>query len=513
MKFSISILAVNGVSMTKRCIDSVLDGGGDFEILLTDNASTDGTAHYFDQLAAGNPHVSVVHNTENKGFSEPNNEALTRAKGEYFITLNNDTEVPPGWLDLLEAPFKKFPTAAISGPAGSCCTLRENVGGFLGDLGSNYEYVEGSCLCIPIKLARKYTLFAPYMHFAYGEDLDLSLRMRARGLTVHQVPFRIVHHRSMTARGMTFPAGVHEHNQRMLRDRWGNYLSQRRFDLPIIIHRQAALGDVLLTTPLIRALRDQQPQSKIYFESACGQVLLNNPHVRVAPPRQQFSPNIRALARHINLDMSYENMPQTHIVDAYFKKALIIPSEPGYRHTENYFTLADEEWAASSLIGAEYGSERWVAVHPGPSTWRGKQWPMERFHQLCGWLRDNKWNVVLVGSSPHPSMPRALDLRGKTTCQQLGTVIKRCSFMVSIDSYPLHVAESVGVPVIGLFGITRPEFIMTRFADIAIAGEAACAGDRHRPIFAGKTHIPCDGACVDNISIHQVVAAVEKLTQ
>src|SRR5437868_7693118 len=110
MKFSISILAMNGLVMTKRCIDSVLAGGGDFELLLTDNASADGTAAYFDQLAATDSRVSVVHNAINKGFSEPNNDALTRAKGAYFVCVNNDAEVHRGWLEKLEQPFKDFPT-------------------------------------------------------------------------------------------------------------------------------------------------------------------------------------------------------------------------------------------------------------------------------------------------------------------------------------------------------------------------------------------------------------------
>src|ERR1039457_1820056 len=398
-KFSISILAMNGLDMTRKCVECVMASTESWELLLTDNASADGTAAYFDELAAKDIRISVVHNAENKGFVDPNNAALTRARGDYFICLNNDVEVPEGWLTALEKPFLDCPTAAISGPTGSCCSLQAKYPSFHGSVGKNFEYVEGSCLCIPTELARKHTLFAWYLPFAYSEDVDLSLRMRCRGVTSKHVP------------------GIHEiqvHNGKMLLERWGNYHQFRRFDLPILIRRKEALGDILLTTPLIRALRDQCPRSEIYFETRLPHVLKGNPHVKLSEPFGSFW-HIMKWARVIELDDSYENMLETHIVDGYFKKALIVPSEPLDRHLDNYITAEDEAFAAT-LEG-----DRWVAVHVGPSTWPGKEWPAERFQKLCQWLMDNQWKVVLVGAAG-PSYPNYLDLRRSTTLQQLAAI-------------------------------------------------------------------------------------------
>src|SRR5205823_7079768 len=97
---------------------------------------------------------------------------------------------PKDWLAKLEQPFIDHPdTAAISGPSETCRSFQNVYPSWHGSPGGELEYIEGSCLCIPTALAQKYTLFAPYLKFAYSEDADLSLRMRAMGKTIHQVPF------------------------------------------------------------------------------------------------------------------------------------------------------------------------------------------------------------------------------------------------------------------------------------------------------------------------------------
>jgi len=497
---------------TKKCIESVIAGGGDFEILLTDNASTDGSGQWMDELTSKDPRVHVVHNTTNRGFKEPQNDACARAKGKFFVCLNNDTEVPKDWLMLLEQPFIDFSeTATISGPSGTCCEFKDSFPSWHGRIGNNVEYIEGSCLCIPTALAKKYTLFAPHFKFAYAEDADLSLRMRAMGKTIHQVPFRIMHHRGATSNGMPGMAEIQIANSAIMTERWANYHKFRRFDLPIVIRRDEALGDVLLTTPLIRALREQMPRSELFFETALPHVLKHNLKIKKREPWGRWDgstgdQNLYQWARVINLNMSYENMLQTHIVDGYFKKALIVPVGSDYRHTENYYTEADIAFAETNLPG-----EQWVAVHPGPSTWQGKAWPEDRFRKLCVWLMDNKWRVVIVGHQGGPGYPSYHDLRGHTSLQQLAAVMARCKFAVCLDSFPLHVAESVGTPVIGLFGVTDPQFILTRKPSYSIMGVAPCSGQRHREI--GKVQMPCDGACIASISLDQVKEKVYAITK
>jgi ADP-heptose:LPS heptosyltransferase len=499
-KFTISILAMDGIDVTRRCIESVLAHSENYELILTDNASVDGTAEYFESLKSTiSVPVRVIHNGVNRGFSRPNNEALEMAKGEYFVTLNNDAEVPADWLSLLEQPFLEHDTAAISGPVGSCCSIEAEYPSFHGTPGRNYEYVEGSCLCIPVALAKKHGLFATYLKFAYSEDCDLSFRMRARGLTIHQVPFTIRHIRAFTSRVVEDMHDVHKFNHVAMIQRWGNYHLFKKFDLPFVIRRQGAVGDVLLTTPLIRAIKDQQPRGEIFVETQFPDLFINNPYVSRAGTA---FPQVYKWANIIDLDMSYENQTETHIIQAYLNTARFM--QPDWK--TDLFPSERDILTTTALMG----HKNWCAVHAGPTTWVGKNWMEDRWQEVCRWLSEHGWKVVLVGN-PGMSLPHYLDLRGKTTFQSLAAVMRLCKLFVGVDSFPIHAAQSQGVPVVGLFGASSPEFILNDVSPHAdVVGTAPCAGERHR--IYSVTHTACQGDCMKSIEVDHVLQAISYLT-
>jgi GT2 family glycosyltransferase/glycosyltransferase involved in cell wall biosynthesis len=97
-RVSIVIVSYNNLELTRLCLDSVLRNSvyPNLEILIVDNASTDGSAEYLDALR--DDRVRVLLNRENSGFAAANNRALEIATGEYLVLLNNDTVVPRGWL-------------------------------------------------------------------------------------------------------------------------------------------------------------------------------------------------------------------------------------------------------------------------------------------------------------------------------------------------------------------------------------------------------------------------------
>ncbi len=204
--------------------------------------------------------------------------------------------------------------------------------------------------------------------------------------------------------------------------------------------------------------------------------------------------------------MSYESDLGKHIVDAYFAAAKIIPSEPfpEYRRTENYTaTQHEHDLAAASLKG-----DRWVAVCPGPTTWDGKRWG--KFYDLCWWLVEQRYRVLLVGlRDMERSFPTHLDRRGTTSIPQVAALIKRCQLFIGVDSYLMHVAESLDVPTIGIFGVTDPKYIMTKPSSIGVMGKSPCAGERHR--VPGIVQMSCDGSCINSVSLRDIVTAVQKV--
>jgi GT2 family glycosyltransferase len=89
---SIVIVNWNTVDMLCECLSSVEKNLGNLEaeILLVDNASTDGSV---ERVKRDFPSVILISNTQNVGFAAANNQAMKIAKGRYFLLLNSDTVV------------------------------------------------------------------------------------------------------------------------------------------------------------------------------------------------------------------------------------------------------------------------------------------------------------------------------------------------------------------------------------------------------------------------------------
>ncbi len=123
----------------------------------------------------------------------------------------------------------------------------------------------------------------------------------------------------------------------------------------------------------------------------------------------------------------------------------------------------------------------------------------------------NGLKVLLVGSSKRPAaLPNDCDLREVTSPLDLAGAISHCVLHIGHDSFPLHVAQSQGVPVVGLFGTTRANLILTNGSPAeGIDGQSPCAGERHR--VAGVTFSGCEGACMRDIRVEQVQEAVSRM--
>lgn len=98
---SVILVTHNGLAFTMLCLTTLLAGGwreGD-ELIIVDNASTDGTRIYLAELARQNPWVRILYNEQNRGFACANNQGLACSAGEILILLNPDTLLLEGWRD------------------------------------------------------------------------------------------------------------------------------------------------------------------------------------------------------------------------------------------------------------------------------------------------------------------------------------------------------------------------------------------------------------------------------
>jgi len=112
--FSIIIVTWNGLRHLKQFLPSVTETNyPNFEIIIADNHSNDGTAEW---LNSNYPECRVVTFDRNYGYCGGNNRAVPYTSGDILLFLNNDAQVDPNWLTPLNSLFSKDPKAAILQP-------------------------------------------------------------------------------------------------------------------------------------------------------------------------------------------------------------------------------------------------------------------------------------------------------------------------------------------------------------------------------------------------------------
>lgn len=118
---SIIILTYNQLNLTIQCFDSIKKSTDiDYEVIVVDNKSTDGTKEYLKQhLPSIFKKYRLILNEKNNGFAKGVNQGILSAKGDYICLLNNDTEVKDGWITQLIQTLEQYPKAGIVGPVSS----------------------------------------------------------------------------------------------------------------------------------------------------------------------------------------------------------------------------------------------------------------------------------------------------------------------------------------------------------------------------------------------------------
>ena len=215
-ELSVIIVNRNGGAGLAQCLASVEKerAGKDWEVLVVDNASTDGSP---DMVARRFPDVKLVRNGENLGFAKANNQGLGLSRGEFVLFLNPDTTAFPGSLSLLLEELSRDPGIGAVGPV---LVFDENAfqvsfGGkvtFLRELARKsvlnawrkrrlsrlrhkrpVAWVSGACLMTSREVLEKVGEFDEKI-FLYFEDIDLCYRIREQGLRVVFLPQARIFH-------------------------------------------------------------------------------------------------------------------------------------------------------------------------------------------------------------------------------------------------------------------------------------------------------------------------------
>ncbi|MHB0998364.1 MAG: glycosyltransferase family 2 protein [Armatimonadota bacterium] len=225
IELSIIIVSWNTRDLLQRCLQSIYSTvpPTDFEVIVVDNASSDGSP---DMVAESFPEVKLVNSKQNLGFSAGNNIGIRMASGRYLLLLNPDAELQPDAARVMIEFADAHPKTAFVGPMllNSDGTLQKNGRKFPGllrevlgltrlykliwsyydrkmgwgredfDLTAQVDEVSGACI-----LARKSAVdevgLLDERFFMYYEETDWCCRMRKAGWEIYYLPeAKVMHH-------------------------------------------------------------------------------------------------------------------------------------------------------------------------------------------------------------------------------------------------------------------------------------------------------------------------------
>jgi GT2 family glycosyltransferase len=225
---AIVILNWNGRGFLEKFLPFVMAGicpGA--EVIIADNASSDDSVAFVRERYA---FVRIIEMDKNRGFAGGYNEALRQVTSDYYVLLNSDVEVSPGWLEPMIGLMEKDPTIGACQPKirmyadKSSFEYAGAAGGWLDYLGypfargrvfddceedsGQYDEAEpifwasGAAMFVRARLFHELGGLDNYF-FAHQEEIDLCWRMQLAGYKIYSCPRSVVYH----VGGGTLPKG------------------------------------------------------------------------------------------------------------------------------------------------------------------------------------------------------------------------------------------------------------------------------------------------------------------
>ena len=332
----------------------------------------------------------------------------------------------------------------------------------------------------------------------------------------------------------------------------------------ILIIKLSALGDLILSIPALKAIRKKYPHPSLItcvVGKNIASILNNCPYVdkivnydfksRDKGPFGLFRIGKNLRRNNFDLAIDLQNNRRSHILSA----LSFAPRRYGYKNkkfsfflnktvVEDKFILGplEHQFRILKMLGIELKDKKielwpskedfkyvdtfleaeWLnrqqplaGIHLGSSKrWLTKRWPLEYIADLSENLALKDVRVVVTGEQIDPQELKTLQEStkksrpiiacGKTTINQLGCLIKRCSVFVVGDTAPLHIAAGVGTPVVALFGPTDPKRHLPSAEEIAVINKELPCQPCYKPQCISIE-------CMKQISVEQVQEAIFKL--
>lgn len=279
-RVSIVMPVFNKVELTRQCIEALYKNtpaGASFEVIVVDNASTDGTREYLEQARRIYETLKVIRNEQNRGFARACNQGARATKSEFLVFLNNDTIPHPGWLEAMLELAKGDERIGIVGskllyPDGTIQHIGvvvndnrlplhllrgrrpEEFARYLAEP-RDYQVVTAACMLIRSQLFSALGGFDEVFLKGF-EDVDLCLRAREKGYRVMFAPNSVLTH----FESMTEGRSTHDlRNLKVFLQRWGGRLQPDQAHYVALVQRSLRASTPSIAPPKAHNGTDERP--------------------------------------------------------------------------------------------------------------------------------------------------------------------------------------------------------------------------------------------------------------
>lgn len=268
------------MTYTRRCVESILENvSQDIHLILVDDASTDETPRYFEELrnrASGRVKVSILQHSVNQGYLASINEAMDYATAPYVIFCNNDVEVFPGAVEELLFVARLRPEFGIINPNSNefdvekfdPTSLVQQHG-----LWTELYHPAGFFFMVKRETLAAVGKFDPVFAPGYFEEMDYGERARRKGFICVLARGAYVYHYQSRTFSSEEKRKLWERNSRIFEarwrgDQWFAYLADRQsFSDPI--QRETILKN------LLEIIRNEKAYFYIYLPKGTGPSVAN----------------------------------------------------------------------------------------------------------------------------------------------------------------------------------------------------------------------------------------------
>ncbi|MCK5214789.1 MAG: glycosyltransferase [Candidatus Omnitrophica bacterium] len=332
--------------------------------------------------------------------------------------------------------------------------------------------------------------------------------------------------------------------------------------LNILVIKMSSIGDVILITASLKALRRKFPKAKIFclVGKESRQVLQRCSYVDEVIVMDikgkdkglwkmiRFAKKLRR--NHFDMIIDFQNNNRSHFLTAlsfarnsygYKRGKLGFVIKNPVKDPETNISPVEHQFQVLKLMGIDYKKEvmlelsptekdrkyiekflnsEWVAKNmkvvginiSASEKWRTKNWPIENIARLCDQLASENIRALITGTEGDKEQARNIlgqvktkpaNFVGKTSIMELAALIKRCDVFITPDSAPMHIAAAVKTPFIAFFGPTSSRRHLPPAKSYAVFErdlECAPCYSPHCNIF---THV-----CMKDVKVEEVMNRV-----